>query len=182
MKMSNFSDLENDIAGDWLDIQKRIQEEDKKEREKNNPKRLNCSYREFYNLICESYFDGFDHDRSQAMHEIMRMVISSNERMPDGFERVWDAFCNSYEHDVSTIECMSCGEHFDITYKRVRPLCAYDIGDHIADTRMMPRQECIYCPKCSRVIGRLDKGTFISLTTSKIHDRKYMEERSNDIR
>jgi hypothetical protein len=117
------------------------------------------------------------------MHEIMRRVIGNNERMPQGFERIWDAFCNSYEHDVSTIECMSCGENYDITYKRIRPLCAYDIGDGYADTRMMPRQDNIYCPKCSRGIGRLDKGTFISLTTSKIHDdRRYMEERSNDIK
>jgi hypothetical protein len=45
MKMSNFSDLENDIDGDWLDIQKRIQEEEKKKKRKRIkiPKRLNCS-------------------------------------------------------------------------------------------------------------------------------------------
>jgi hypothetical protein len=40
MKMSNFSDLENDIAGDWLVYSKENTGRRKKEKEKNqNPKK-----------------------------------------------------------------------------------------------------------------------------------------------
>jgi len=183
--MDNFNDLENDIAGDWLAIQEKIREEEGIEKEKNNPKKLYCTYERFYKLICECYYDGIDLNRSMALHEIMHRVICSNESMPDGFERVWNVFCNSHEHNVSKIECMSCGELYNITYKRtiVRPLSVYDMGDGYADTMIRPRQDAIYCPKCSRVLARLDSGTFISLTISKIHeDRINMEERSNDIK
>lgn len=163
--MVDFNDLENDIAGDWLDIQKRIQDEEIKEEELNSPKRLHCRYKDFYKLIYQiAYEDRMDLERSTALHEILRMVLSGSDRMPIGFERIWDVFCDSYRNHVSEIECMSCGEKYDILYKRERrPMVSYELGAGFADEITM-RYESIYCPKCSRVIGKLEEGHFINIT------------------
>lgn len=177
--MNNFNDLENDLAGDWLDVQRKIQEYDEKEREYNSPKRMHCSYRRFYQKLYKIALDGVNLDRSMELHEILRMVFTGSREMPKGFERIWDAFCNSYEYDTNTIECMSCGEKYDILYKITRPMVSYNFGQGIADSIEI-RMDAIYCPKCSRIIGRLERGTFISLTTNNIHV-KSMEER-NDIK
>jgi hypothetical protein len=182
MKMSNFSDLENDIAGDWLAIQKKIQADEKREEELNSPKRPICTYKDFYRIIYQLFYDGADLERSQALHEILRMVLSGSERMPEGFERIWNALCNSYEHGTNTIECMSCGEHYDVLYKRTRPVVSYEFGTGIADSMMMSRHEPIYCPICSRVIGRLEAETFIGLTKRNIHAERDMEEGGNDFK
>lgn len=176
--MGDFNDLENDIAGNWLSIQKRIQDEERREEELNNPKRLHCTYKEFYKIIYQALYEPSEHGKDIALHEMFRMVLSSNEEVPKGFEKIWNVFCDIYKHTISEIECMSCGEKYDILYERVKQPISYEFGEYITDTITI-RYEPIYCPKCSRVIGKLEKGTFISLTTS-IHGN--MEERSNDIR
>jgi predicted RNA-binding Zn-ribbon protein involved in translation (DUF1610 family) len=181
MKMDDFDELEKEIAGDWLAIQKKIKSEELREKEINNPKRLHCSYKDFYKAIYNVAHNGMESvENLNELHAILRMVLSGSGRSPEGFEKIWDAFCESYRHDVGTIECMNCGEKYDILYKRTRPVVSYDHGDMINSSRTY--YDFVYCPKCGKIIGRIGRGTLISLTTyNNIHD-KYMEERSNDIK
>lgn len=178
--MDNFSDLEKDIAGDWLSIQKRIQDDERREKELNSPTRLHCSYKEFYKRIYEYAYNHSNYNREIALHEILRMVLSGNEKLPAGFENIWNVLCDTHRHAINTIECMNCGEKYELLYKRTIPSVSYKFGQGIADAITM-RYELIYCPKCGKPVGRLNEGTFISLTTyNNIHGN--MEERSNDIK
>ncbi len=183
--MDDFNDLEKDIAGDWLAIQKRIEAEEHREyaeQEMNRPKRLHCTYKDFYRAVHRLVYDGIESaERRNELHEILRMVLSGHGNLPEGFEKIWDAFCDSYKHDIRTVECMNCGEKYDILYKRTRPTVSYNRGDILYN--MIIKHDVIYCPSCGRVLGRIEHGTLISLTTyNNIHDDRYMEERSNDIK
>jgi hypothetical protein len=63
-KMSNFENLENDIAGDWLVYSKENtgRRRKRKRKKSKSPKSLHCTYKEFYRKIHEVFycFDSYE--------------------------------------------------------------------------------------------------------------------------
>jgi len=162
--MDNFENLEKDIDGDWLSIQEKIQEDEEKEKlkkESKSPKRLHCTYKEFYRKIHEVFYCFDSYEWSARVHEILRMVLRDNEKMPKGFEKIWDAFCDTRNHAINFIQCYYCKEKYDVLYKRTRPVVSYEQGA-FRDMYTI-EQDTIYCPKCNNPFGRIEKGAFIGL-------------------
>jgi hypothetical protein len=60
------------------------------------------------------------------VHEILRMVLRDNEKMPEGFEKIWDAFCDTRTSCYKLYTMLTCKENFDVLYKRTRPVVSYE--------------------------------------------------------
>lgn len=184
-KLENFTDLENDICGDWLDIQKRIQEKEQKEqkeieeREMLEPKRMQCNFAEFYKILYKILMYGYGEKQKYELNRILSMVFRSGERMPEGFEEIWNILCSPYEYSSTTITCY-CKNKFDILFKRKRFRERYEFG---ISGQMTIQHEHIFCPKCGRIIGHLEADQIVSIVNhNNIQKEIYMEERSNDIK
>jgi hypothetical protein len=127
------SDIENDIFGDWEDIQKKIRDKEIEKRVENgelNPQRINCpDFKQFYIRllrILQSWNDIREISPNSLfdLHDILNMVFSGiddwSNPMPESFYKVWELFCSPrhYRCDRNVI-CERCGKTYDIFIKKI---------------------------------------------------------------
>lgn len=157
------SDLESDLDKDWDDISKEIYWKEEQERRhqeqvdiKNNPRRLNLSYKRFYELMWIFYNQrNSSREIENMLHELSANTLYSDQHLPKVFEHLWDMLCEPHGYEIATgIVCKSCKKRYDVFLKerhrrRYRPLEGMEMAMTIERER-----EYAHCPYCGyRFIG-----------------------------
>lgn len=184
------SDIEDDIFGDWKNIQKQIKDKEFETKAMKNPQRLDCpDFMEFYKILLQ-ILQSWDFDNPEPrlllnLHSLLRMVFNDIEDwpnpLPKSFHRIWELFCNPrfYKCELNQ-KCQCCNKSWDIVFKQNLPRVydnLLDGGDRNAD--MYAETTRISCPDCGypmrSYMGRKVVGIFRS-----VHDGEMMK--GHDIR
>ena len=184
------SDLEEELGGDWKEIQKSIQDKEQEEQLKANPQRFMFpNFQEFYELLLR-LFKEHRHE-SRDLHRLLISVFHSHRNedpMPKAFDKVWEIFCNPHEYECATgIACRNCKSRWDVMFSRdqVRRIPQF-LEDRMAEMYM--EQTRVLCPKCgvqilnlatSEVVG-VFKHVHVDEKEEYRPNRSYMGERGYD--
>jgi len=198
MKNQNniLDDIESDINGDWINIQKSIQasikEEKEKEKEKEikeeikNPNRIYFpNFKEFYEVIIRIYENiSYGCDLNYLRSMLGEILRRSSEKMPTSFHKIWEMFCNPSEYRYTTVKCNRCGDVFDILFKEDyhRVLYTGEIGTDNSYATI--KTKIIYCYSCGERIAHFNECSVMGIykhfhVDKRKYEINYMEERSN---
>jgi predicted nucleic-acid-binding Zn-ribbon protein len=167
-----FSELEEDISGDWKEIQNKIRAEEFKEKRKvGKPKRPHFpSFNDFYDILLDI---AYETNESEALRYIQRLVrrvilVGGNEPLPKSIEKIWEALCNPRDFGCDSIPCRGCSKRYDITYKIEYEEDDYHIDDYLndgIDTRTV-KYISVYCPSCGYNLLHLANAELVSVSLS----------------
>lgn len=201
-------ELENEIDGDWEDIQesirrKKSEEKYKEEIEylKDHPVRMNFpEFHRFYELILEIYIHCDNLDMSSrpigALREIIGRMFSihgNNPKMAPEFEYIWSMLCDPRKTLFNAVECRYCKSTWNMIVERNDmmsfPIDAQRNGYALTEETMNINR--IMCPNCGNTMATTTnkiKGIFKykNITKEQSNDddfiRQYLEERGNGFR
>lgn len=185
------SDIENDIDGDWKEIQKAIRDKGKAEEIKNNPQRFYFpTYKDFSNILFRIFtsFDGkeIDNHALSDLHVLIRGIFynhnNNNNPMPESFDRVWEIFCNPIKFKCHTgIRCEKCNERYDILIEHDHGIPEYLPRYGSTTMEMKIRSHCrIACPSCGYDILHLSGAKLIGVFSHE--EKKPIGGRGNELK
>jgi len=179
------SDIENDIFGNWEDIQTKLRNKKYEEKVLKNPQRIDCpSFMEFYKILLQimqswDTFENPDPRLLMELHKLLRNIFYEIEDwpnpLPDSFHRIWELFCNprKYKCDLN-LNCPSCHKNWDVVFKqKILSANINDLIGHEAERyETVVENSRIACPDCGyqmkAYMGREVVGIFRS-----DHDGEY---------
>lgn len=178
------SDIEDDIFGDWEEIQKKLKNKDQEKGMMENPQRLNCpDFMEFYQTllrILQSWdFHNPDPHLLKAFHELLRMVfwdvdINSNSNpFPTSFHRLWEIVCSPREFKCDkNVICNHCNKEWDIFFKqggmRIQDIWRNG-GDMGEAANIAVESSRVACPDCGYEIS-VYMGMKVMGVIRSVHD------------
>jgi len=181
MKDNLLSDIESDLDKDWGQLEEEktakeiaAAEEEIKDYIKNNPQRLNISYRDFHETLFR-IFDSRDADIAMYDLQVLLRRIFSNHRddpLPKGFEEIWNMFCNPREYKcISDVRCESCNNSYDIISQFQQPQrYEYETYSQFIYGNQHIENEGILCPTCSHSLLNLHGYKLIGIFKHKQND------------
>lgn len=173
------NDLELDLDKGWGQLEEensaKIEKAERKKISdyiKNNPKRLDISYKRFYETLYRIFYER-DGDANHAMYDLREMLgrIFSDHRsdpVPKGFEEIWSMFCNPRKYKcMADIRCDSCSNSYDIISKFHSYVPQPEARRYGYESQRYIKTESILCPKCARPLFNLHGYELIGIFKHK---------------